>query len=166
KLGVCGVEGGQVIGNEGIVSEAGWCRVPVEAKNDGPPFSASCEISSSQMGGGQTRRQVVELPTNTRKRLVLCGFAGSGAYSTWDARLLDERGKVRAEKNGLRPRNLAAESVLLGATSRTFGGLPKLPELKNNNRRSPMQPLVARMPVEQYPDTAIALEGLDVIYLN
>src|SRR2546423_4329315 len=29
-----------------------------------------------------------------------------------------------------------------------------------------MQPLVARMPVEQYRDTAIALEGLDAIYLN
>ena len=158
--------GGQPSGNDGIVREAGWFPVAVEVQNDGPPFSATFEISSSQMGGGQTRRQVVELPTNTRKRFVLCGFAGSGAYSTWDARLLDERGKVRAEKNGLRPRNLAAESVLLGATSRTFGGLPKLPELKNNNRRSPMQPLVARMPVEQYPDTAIALEGLDVIYLN
>ncbi len=99
---------------------------------------------------------MVELPTNTRKRFIIPSFAGSAAYSTWDARLVDERGKVRAEKNGLRPRGLAWESVLLGATTRTFGGLPKLPELKNNNNRSALQPLVARLPVEQFPDTPIA----------
>src|SRR5436190_15568677 len=158
--------GGQPSGNDGIVREAGWFPVAVEVQNDGLPFSATFEISSSQMGGGQTRRQVVELPTNTRKRFVLEAFAGAGAYSRWDARLLDERGKLRAEKTGLQPRALAWESILLGATPRTFGGLPKLPELKNNNNRSPMQPLVARLSVEQFPDTPIALESLDAIYLN
>src|SRR5216110_1146841 len=158
--------GGQPTGFDGIVREAGWFPVAVEVQNDGPPFNAAFELSSSQMGGGQTRRIVVELPTNTRKRFVIPAFAGSAAYSTWDARLVDERGKVRAYKNGLRPRALAWESILLGATPRTFGGLPKLPELKNNNNRSPMQPLVARLPVEQFPDTPIALESLDAIYLN
>src|SRR5437764_2346965 len=158
--------GGQPTGFDGIVREAGWFPVAVEVQNDGPPFNAAFELSSSQMGGGQTRRIVVELPTNTRKRFVIPAFAGSAAYSTWDARLVDERGKVRAQKNGLRPRALAWESILLGATPRTFGGLPKLPELKNNNNRSSMQPLVARLSVEQFPDTPIALESLDAIYLN
>ncbi|PYK01031.1 MAG: hypothetical protein DME23_05240 [Verrucomicrobia bacterium] len=158
--------GGQPTGFDGIVREAGWFPVAVEVQNDGPPFNAVFELSSSQMGVGQTRRILVELPTNTRKRFVIPAFAGSAAYSTWDARLMDERGKVRAEKTGLRPRALAWESILLGATPRTFGGLPKLPELKNNNNRSPMQPLVARLPVEQFPDTPIALESLDAIYLN
>jgi len=158
--------GGQPTGFDGIVREAGWFPVAVEVQNDGPPFNAVFELSSSQAGGGQTRRIVVELPTNTRKRFIIPSFAGSAAYSTWDARLVDERGKVRAEKNGLRPRGLAWESVLLGATTRTFGGLPKLPELKNNNNRSALQPLVARLPVEQFPDTPIALESLDAIYLN
>jgi hypothetical protein len=158
--------GGQPSGTDGVVREASWFPVAVEVQNDGAPFNAVFEISSSQMGGGQVRRTVVELPTNTRKRFVIPAFAGAGSYSTWDARLLDERGKVRAEKTGLRPKGLAWESLLLGATPRTFGGLPKLPELKGNNNRSPMQPLVARIPAEQYPDTAIALEGLDAIYLN
>src|SRR5216110_1952877 len=158
--------GGQPTGFDGIVREAGWFPVAVEVQNDGPPFNAAFELSSSQMGGGQTRRIVVELPTNTRKRFVLPAFTGTGAYSTWDARLIDERRKVRAEKTGLRPRGLASESILVGAVPRTFGGLPKFPELKNNNNRSPMQPVVARLPVEQFPDDPTALESLDAIYLN
>src|SRR5437867_10057685 len=44
--------------------------------------------------------------------------------------------------------------------------LPKFPELKNNNNRSPMQPVVARLPVEHFPDDPTALESLDAIYLN
>jgi hypothetical protein len=158
--------GGQPTGMDGVAREASWFPVAVEVQNDGPALNATFELSSGQMGGGQTRRVAVELPTNTRKRFVIPAFAGSTTYSTWDARLVNERGKVLAEKNGLRPRGLAWESILLGASSRTFGGLPKFPELKNNNNRSPMQPLVVRLAVEQYPDTPIALEGLNAIYLN
>jgi hypothetical protein len=158
--------GGQPSGTDGVVREAGWFPVACEVFNDGPSFNAVFELSSSQMGGGQTRRMVVELPTNTRKRFVLPAFTGTGGYSTWDARLIDERRKVRAEKTGLRPRNLASDSILLGAVPRTFGGLPKFPELKNNNNRSAMQPVVARMPVEQFPDDPTALESLDALYLN
>jgi len=158
--------GGQPTGTDGIVREGGWFPVAVEVQNDGQPFIATFELSSVQMGGGQTRRMVVPRSPITRKRFVIGAFAGSAGYSTWDARLMDERGKVRAEKNGLRPTGLAWESILLGATPRTFGGLPKLPELRNNNNRSPMQPRVARLPVEQYPDTTIALESLNAIYLN
>src|ERR1044071_140674 len=101
--------GGQPSGTDGVVREASWFPVAVEVQNDGAPFNAVFEISSSQMGGGQVRRTVVELPTNTRKRFVIPAFAGAGSYSTWDARLLDERGKVRAEKHGLRPKGPAWE---------------------------------------------------------
>ncbi len=158
--------GGQPSGFDGVVREAGWFPVACEVFNDGPSFNAVFELSSSQMGGGQTRRMVVELPNNTRKRFALPAFTGSGSYSTWDARLIDERRKVRAEKTGLRPRGMAAESILLGAVPRTFGGLPKFPELKSNNNRSAMQPVVARLPVEQFADDPTALESLDAIYLN
>ncbi len=158
--------GGQPSGFDGVVREAGWFPVACEVFNDGPSFNAVFEVSSSQMGGGQTRRLVVELPTNTRKRFVLPAFGGSGVYSTWDTRLIDERHKVRAEKTGLRPRGLASDSILLGAIPRTFGGLPKFPELKGNNTRSLMQPVVARLSVEQFPDDPTALESLDTIYLN
>jgi hypothetical protein len=158
--------GGQPTGTDGIVREASWFPVACEVFNDGPSFNAVFEVSSSQMGGGQTRRMAVELPTNTRKRFVIPAFAASGTYSSWEARLLDETGKVRAKKEGLRPRGLGWESILLGAVPRVFGGLPKLPDLQGNNARSPAQPAVARLPVEQLPDSPIPLEGLDAIYLN
>jgi len=158
--------GGQPTGTDGIVREAGWFPVACEVLNDGPPFNAVFEVSSSQMGGGQAKRLAVELPTNTRKRFVIPMFAASGTYGVWDARLLDDRGKLRAEKTGMRPRGIAWESVLMGAVPRTFAGLPKLPELRNNNARTPLQPLVARLQVEQMPDNPIPFEGLDAIYLS
>jgi hypothetical protein len=155
--------GGQPTGTDGIIREAGWFPVACEVLNDGPPFNAIFEVSSSQMGA---KRLAVELPTNTRKRFIIPMFAASGTYAVWEARLLDDRGKVRAEKNGLRPRGIAWESMLLGAVPRTFAGIPKLPELRGNNARTPLQPVVARMQAELMPDSPIALEGLDAIYLN
>src|ERR1051326_2042134 len=122
--------GGQPTGADGGGREGSRVPVAVEVENDGPAFNAVFELFSSQMGGGQIRRMAVELPTNTRKRFVIPAFAGAGSYSTWEVRLLDDRGRVRAEKTGLRPRGLAWESILMGATPRSFGGIPKLPELK------------------------------------
>ncbi len=107
----------------------------------------------------------VELPTNTRKRFVLPVFGSAGNYASWNARLLDERGKVRAEHSGLRARqDLGWDSVLLGALPRTFGGLPGFPDARNN--RGDIVPQVARLQLEFFPDSTIALEGLDTIYLN
>lgn len=158
--------GGQPTGTDGIIREAGWFPVACEVSNDGPAFTGVFELSTSQMGGGQTRRFTVELPTNTRKRFVIPAFAASGTYTAWDARLRDERGRVRAEKIGLRPRGLSWESFLLGAVPRSFGGLPKLPELQGNNNRTVTQPLVARLPAELLPGDPISLEGLNALYLN
>ncbi len=155
--------GGQPTGTDGIIREAGWFPVACEVLNDGPPFNAVFELATAR---GQTTRFAVELPTNTRKRFVLPVFAGSGTYAAWDARLLDDRGRIRAEKTGLRPRGMSWESILLGGVPRTFGGLPKLPELRGNNNRLPSQPLVARLQVELLPGDPISLEGLDALYLN
>jgi hypothetical protein len=154
--------GGQPSGLDGVVREAGWFPVACEVFNDGPSFNAVFELSTS----GHARRVVVELPNNTRKRFMLPAFTGSGTYATWDARLIDERRKVRAEKTRITPgKSLASDSILLGAVPRTFGGLPKFPELKNRNNRA-MQPVVARLPVEQFPDEPTTLESLDAIYLH
>jgi hypothetical protein len=159
--------GGQPTGADGLVREAGWFTVGCEIQNDGPSFNATFELSPAGRGRGQqVRRFALELPTNTRKRFTIPAFVGAGYGSAWDAQLLDERGRVRAEKTGLRPRTLAWETFLLGAVPRSFGGLPRLPELLVNNKSSNVQPLVARLPVEQVPDNAIALEGLDALYLN
>jgi hypothetical protein len=158
--------GSQPTGTDGAVPETGWFSVGCEVFNDGPSFDAVFELTPAQFGRGQSRRFAFELPTNTRKRFTLPAYLGTGNYSVWDARLLDAQGKVRAERTGLRPLSVAWESVLFGAVPRTFGGLPRFPELAGGNARSPLQPQVARLQVEQLPDNPIALEGLDALYLN
>ncbi|MCZ7638410.1 MAG: hypothetical protein M5U12_21620 [Verrucomicrobia bacterium] len=151
-------------GNDGLVREAGWFPVACEVFNDGPGFDAVFELSSRQVGGGQVRRWAIELPTNTRKRFSFPVFAGAGRYASWDARLLDRRGRVRAEHTDLRTQDLGWETYLLGGLPRSFGGMPAFPAVKHN--RTDQQPSVARLTVEQFPDNPLALEGLDAVYLN
>jgi len=150
-------------GADGIVREAGWFPVACEVFNDGPTFDAVFELSSRQLGAGQTRRMAIELPTNTRKRFSFPMFAGS-RYASWDARLLDTRGQVRATREDLRTRDLGWETYLLGGLPNSFGGLPAFPQAKHN--RPEQQPTVARLSVEQFPENPIALEGLNALYLN
>src|SRR2546423_7106528 len=88
------------LGYEGIVPEASWFPVVCEVKNDGPSFNGVVEVTPGNYNQGQTRRIVVELPTGTLKRFTIPVFSSSRSYSTWDIRLLDERGKVRAEQPG------------------------------------------------------------------
>ncbi|MBE7504170.1 MAG: hypothetical protein HS113_28560 [Verrucomicrobiales bacterium] len=151
-------------GNDGLVREAGWFPVACEVFNDGPGFDAVFELSSRQVGGGQVRRWAIELPTNTRKRFSFPVFAGAGRYASWDARLLDRRGRVRAEHADLRTQDLGWETFLLGGLARSFGGMPAFPAVKHN--RTDQQPSVARLTVEQFPDNPLAFEGLDAVYLN
>jgi len=157
--------GGQPTGIDGAAREAGWFALGCELFNDGPGFDAVVEIRSADGRGGQARRLAIELPTNTRKRFVLPVFASSRGGS-WDVRLLDSRGKVRAEVQRVGPRSLAWQSLLVGAVPRSYGGAPQLPPLRGNNPRSDLQPLVARIPVEFLPDDPIAYEGLNALYLN
>ena len=90
------------LGYDGIVPEASWFPVVCEIKNDGPSFTGMVELSGGSDNAGQTRRLTVELPTGTLKRVVLPAFAAGRSYrSTWEVRLLDERGKVRAEQSAL-----------------------------------------------------------------
>jgi hypothetical protein len=150
-------------GNDGVVREGCWFPVACEIANDGEGFDAVFEFSSRQVGGGQTRRLRLELPADTRKRFVFPVFAGASRYASWDARLLDARGRLQAERLDLRSQDISWESFLLGGVARSFGGLPALPAAPN--ARGP-QTRVARMTVEQFPDSPIALEGLSALYLN
>ncbi len=151
-------------GNDGFVREANWFPVACEVFNDGPGFEAGFELTSQQFSGDQRRRFKVELPTNTRKRFVFPVFAGANRFASWHARLFDARGKLRAEHTDIRSRDLAWETVLLGAVARSFGGLPAFPT--RTAGRPELQPQVARMTTELFPDNPIALEGLNALYLN
>jgi hypothetical protein len=153
------------LGYDDLVREANWFPVACEIHNDGPTFTGVFELSSEQFGRGQVRRMVIELPTNTRKRFVIPVFGSGGRYASWNARLLDDRGKVRAESPTLRPRReVSWQSTVLGALPRAFNALPQFPDLRN--ARNDAAPEVARLQAKHFPDNPIALEGLDAIYLH
>ncbi len=153
------------VGYDGVTREASWFPVAIEVLNDGASFNGVIELSSSQFGGEPERRIPIELPTNTRKRLVVPMFAAGGrSASQWDARLLDAGKKLRAERLGIPVRSLDWQSVMLGALPRSFAGMPSFPKIKVN--RQELQPAVARFQAEQFPDNSIALEGMDAFYLN
>ncbi len=148
-------------GYDGIVPEASWFPVTFEIFNDGPGFNGVVEVVPTQYDRNQTR-MVVELPTGTTKRFVIPMFA-SGRYTmSWDARLLDERGKTRAETLGIRVRKINPWRMpLMAAITRTA---PVLPEIKP--RQPDLQPMIARLQPSLFPDNPITLDGLDTIYLN
>jgi hypothetical protein len=153
------------VGYDSVIREASWFPVAIEVHNDGPSFNGIIELSSTQFGGEPDRRITVELPTNTRKRIVVPMFAAGGRQSgNWDARLLDANRKVRAERAGITVRSLSWQSMLLGALPRSFAGMPNLPKIKEG--RTELQPAVTRFQAEYFPDNPIAIEGVDALYIN
>src|SRR5262249_12657605 len=112
-----------------------------------------------------TRRMEVELPTGTLKRLVIPVFSATRGYSSWDVRLLDERGKVRSEQINLRPtKQLASNTPLIGALPRTATGMPVLHT--SAQPHTELQPASARLQLSIFPDNPLVLEGLSALYLN
>ncbi len=152
------------LGYDGMVPEASWFPLICEIKNDGPPFNGVIEVTG-QAGDGQVLRVPVELPTGTLKRIVIPLFSGARGFSSWDARLFDERNKLRAEQTALRPRKqTSAEVPLIGGLPRTVNGVPAIrPVLQ---QRQDLQPVVARLQSSLFPDDPIVMAGLDAIYLN
>jgi hypothetical protein len=153
------------LGFDSLVPEASWFPVVCEIKNDGAAFTGVVEVGSGQFNEGQTRRLVVELPTGTLKRVVIPVFSTARSYSSWDVRLLDERGRVRAEQTGMRPRKLMASSApLIGALTRTVGGTPVIRPILPN--AAELQPAAARLQPTIFPDNPLVLEAMSAIYLN
>lgn len=155
------------VGYEGNIHEASWFPIVCEIFNDGPSFNAVIEVSGGQFGNEQVREVPVELPTNTRKRIVIPMFASGTRFGSteWHGRLLaTSGGKVIQERRSIPTKLVAWESVLMGALPRNFGGSPIFPEMKQN--RADLKPEVARFTVDQFPDNPITLEGLNAIYLN
>ena len=153
------------LGFDGIVPEGTWFPVVFEVANDGPAFKATVELTPGGYSQTQTRSIVLELPTGTLKRFVIPVFASSSSAYNWNARLLDERGRVRAESQNLRIRKTFPSALpIAGAMPRTAHGMPTFPELKSKNNA--YQPVAARLQPNIFPDNPIGLEGLDTLYLN
>lgn len=153
------------LGYDGIIPEASWFPIVCEVKNDEPAFNGVVEISSSYLKDAQKTRSAVELPTGTLKRIVIPVFSTTRGYSSWDIRLLDERGKVRAEQLAVRPRKqVSAKTPILGALPRTPAGTPPIRPILPQNPE--LQPAAARFQTPVFPDNPLALEGMDLLYLN
>jgi hypothetical protein len=150
------------LGYDDILPERSWFPIVCEVFNDGPAFNAVVEVTAQDFGAGQVRRFMLDLPTNTRKRITIPVFASA---HNWTVRLLDERGKVRSEQN-LTPRRVMKNTLpLIAALSRTVSGMPVLPEspawVADDSKYS-----VARLQSALLPDNPLALEGIDVLYLS
>jgi hypothetical protein len=153
------------LGYDSIVPQASWFPVVCEVKNDGPPFVGTVELDAGRFNQGQTRRAVVELPTGTLKRFVIPVFSTASGFGGWDVRLLDERGKVRAEQTGLRAkRQIASGTPLVGAVVRTPAGTPTFRPILPQQME--LQPAAARLLPSIFPDNPVVLEGLSCIYLS
>ncbi len=152
-------------GYDGTVREAAWFPITCEIFNDGPPIRGIIEVTPANYGKGQTQRVPVELPTGTLKRIVIPAFA-PGRYATpWDLRLIDDRGKVRADALGVQPqRAVGWETKIIGSLPRTASGMVSLRSIKRN--QPDMQPASTRFQPQMFPDNPLLLEGLDAIYLN
>lgn len=150
------------VGYDGIVPQGTWFPISFEVENDGPGFTATFEITPSQLGSGQRRVMEVELPSGTTKRFTL-PVHNSATYTTyWDVTVRDERGRVRAEIKNQRVRRVQEPGVpLAGALSRTP---PSLPPLKG--RDTDQQPIFARLQTVTFPDHPLTLEGLNMLYLS
>jgi len=153
------------LGYDSVVPEASWFPVVCEIKNDGPSFNGVIEITGGNYNQGQTRRALVELPTGTLKRITVPVFSTTRGYSSWDVRLLDDRGKTRAEQAGMRARKqVAAGTPVLGALTRTASGTPVLRPIKP--QQGELQPAAARLLPSIFPDNPLVLEGMDSLYLS
>ena len=152
------------LGYNGLVPDEGWFPITCELQNDGPGFNGLIEISASQIGRGQVRRVRVDLPTGTLKRVVIPVFT---AARVWDVRLLDERGKVRSEQVGLTARLTSHELPLVAGLCRTAQGLPTFPELPMAVRFQNSSTYgAARLQTDTFPDNPLAMESIDLLYLN
>ncbi|MBN8249511.1 MAG: hypothetical protein J0L84_18965 [Verrucomicrobia bacterium] len=137
-----------------------WYPVGVEIFNDGPGFNGIVELDAGQ---GPVRIPL-ELPTNTRKRFSVPLFNPSRNFLSVDGRLFDDRGKLREEQTAKRVTVQGWEVPLLGALPGSFAGAPGFPEV--TQQQAGWQPRVARLQPELFPDSPVALEGLNSLYLN
>ncbi len=154
------------LGYDGVVPNGTWIPVVCEVKNDGPSFNGVVEVDSDAGSSGQTRKMLVELPTGTLKRFTIPVISTTRNYQRWDVRLLDERGKVRAEQLSIPVRKeVLAGTPILGALPRTASFTPSLLPIKREQQAG-MQPASARLLPTIFPDNPLVLEGMSALYLN
>lgn len=149
------------VGYDQLLPEHGWFPITCELYNDGPSFNAVIEVTSGQWGGAQIRRLPIDLPTNTRKRVVIPVFSSG---ENWSARLVDLHGNVIADQSSQNARLLPNHLPLVAALARTVGGMPTFPE--SDSGAWSTRYTAARLQSALFPDNPLALEGIDLLYIS
>ncbi len=151
-------------GYEGRFARAGaWYPVAFEILNDGPSFDGVVEVSDVQASGYMVRIPI-ELPSNTKKVFTTTLFCSTAGGHLIDARLRDERGKIRDERLGQKLDVSTWEGTILGGLPGSFSGMPTFPEAGRNSDE--YQAIAPRLSPEFFPDSALSLEALNCLYLN
>ena len=149
-------------GYDGKVHAGSWFPVAIEVFNDGATLEGSFEVLGGRFGN-QEQRFKEQLPGGTRKRFLMTVFAGSLNSAEVTVRLADARGKTIAERQ--QPLVVVAADVpLLGAIAEGVSGMPRFPE--QQDQQPERIPSVGRLETAYLPDNAVALEGLNTLYLN
>ncbi len=151
-------------GYEGRFARAGaWYPVAFEIFNDGPSFDGVVEVGDIQSGGYSTHIPI-ELPANTKKVFTTTLYCPTSGSHLIDARLRDERGKIRDERLGQRLDVGTWESTILAGLPGAFSGMPAFPDFGRTTEDFPL--LAPRLTPEFFPDNPLALEALNSLYLN
>lgn len=156
-----GIQFDAFVGYDGFVRPGSWNPVVVEAFNEGPSRGAVVEVSSDRMGAA-TVRVPIELPTQSRKRLVIPFFCGGTGV---ECRLLAEDGQILTQRPSGQVQMISWNAPLLGSMSDSPEGGPSLMEGIIGEVELD-QPRVVRLQVEMFPDSALALESLSSIYVS
>jgi hypothetical protein len=151
------------LGYDDLLPEESWFPITCELHNDGPAFNAVVEIEPQDLGEGQVRRFPLDLPTNTRKRIVIPMFSAARA---WNVRLRDESGKIRAEQLLDRGQTVKNNLPVVAGLARIASGLPVFPDFAPSYNGQTSRYAAARLQPALFPDNPLALEGIDLLYLS
>jgi hypothetical protein len=128
--------------------------------NDGPDIQGVLEWHFPGMRDSNTFERVVDLPRGAQKRLVLNAFAHNFAR-TGEVRLVVNGTAIGTERVRLMP--IDAEQFVVGVVSSDSALLNSLASMNFNNRGSTT---VVHLSHELLPDTAMALAGIDALFLH
>lgn len=145
-----------------VLRQHHWCPFTFELHHEGPGFSGFIRLRDP--GSNFSQSIPIELPTNTRKRVVMPVYYQGGNIYNWVAELVTTSGDVVEERSQFSgQQEVTPSGFVLGSVSRNISGQPDLPKEPD---RSPFLPLVGRIMTEHFPDQPLALEGLNAIYLH
>ncbi|HWD20393.1 MAG TPA: hypothetical protein VHB20_14050 [Verrucomicrobiae bacterium] len=151
------------LGFDDLVPERSWFPITCELYNDGPAFNAVIEVSAGGLNTTPLRRVPVDLPTGTRKRIFLPVFSSG---NTWDVRLVDESGKTLSEQTMQRAFKPALRGFpIIASLAHSVSGMPVFPDVITRQGAA-AKFSAARLQTAFFSDNPLALEGINMLYLN